>query len=55
MTKEQAQERLYDLRSERDYLETLENSLDNRIETLWEESRKLLAEYPTLSLQRRPE
>jgi len=54
VTKEQAQERLYDLRSERDYLETLENSLNNRIEMLWEEARKLLSEHSGLILQRRP-
>lgn len=54
MTRTEAQERMYQIRDERKYLETLEASLDARQKVLLREARAMLMVYSTLSFMGRP-
>ncbi len=54
MTKEKAQERMYDIKDERNFLDSLEDNINTRQKALLTEARQLLSNFPTLSLMTRP-
>jgi CHASE3 domain sensor protein len=53
MTKKAAQERMYNLTEERDYLSTLEASINDRQQRLIEETRELFRQHNTLRFRRK--
>jgi hypothetical protein len=53
MTKKEAQERVYNLTEERDYLSILETSINDQQQKLINETGELLRQYSTLRFRRK--